>query len=51
MMSYRADKVKFTDGERDRQTDAGKDNTPSAWKTKRQKYKYILMLPEINSAA
>ena len=28
--SYRADVVKFTDG----QTDGGNDNTPSAWKTK-----------------
>ena len=27
-MSYPADKVKFTDG----RTDAGNDNTPSAWK-------------------
>ena len=37
--SYRADKVKFTDGRTDRQTDgrtgrqtdAGNDNAPSAW--------------------
>ena len=28
MTSYRVDKVKFTDG----RTDAGNDNTPSAWK-------------------
>ena len=28
--SYRVDKVKFTDG----RTDAGNDNTPSAWKAK-----------------
>ena len=33
-MSYRADKVKFTDGRTDRRTDAGNDNTPSAWKAK-----------------
>ena len=32
--SYRADKVKFTDGRTDRRTDAGNDNTPSAWKAK-----------------
>ena len=32
--SYRADKVKFTDGQTDGQTDAGNDNTPSAWKAK-----------------
>ena len=33
--SYRADKVKFTDGRTDRQTtDAGNDNTPSAWEAK-----------------
>ena len=30
VMSYRADKVKFTD----RQTDTGNNNTPSAWKAK-----------------
>ena len=30
--SYRADKVKFTDRQTDRRTDAGNDNTPSAWK-------------------
>ena len=32
--SYRVDKVKFTDGWTDRWTDAGNDNTPSAWKAK-----------------
>ena len=32
--SYRADKVTFTDGRTDRRTDAGNDNTPSAWKVK-----------------
>ena len=32
--SYLADKVKFTEGQTDRQTDAGNDNTPSAWKAK-----------------
>ena len=36
--SYRADKVKFTerqaDGQTDRRTDAGNDNTPSVWKAK-----------------
>ena len=31
--SYRADKVKFTDGRTDGRTDAD-DNTPSAWKAK-----------------
>ena len=33
-MSYRADKVKFMDGQTDRQTDTGNNNTPSAWKAK-----------------
>ena len=32
--SYLADKVKFTDGHIDRRSDAGNDNTPSAWKAK-----------------
>ena len=30
--SYRADKVKFTYGQTDKRTDAGNNNTPSAWK-------------------
>ena len=30
--SYHVDKQKFTDGRTDRRTDAGNDNTPSAWK-------------------
>ena len=30
--SYRADKVNFTDRRTDRRTDAGNDNTSSAWK-------------------
>ena len=34
VMSYRADKVKFMDGQTDRQTDTGNNNTPSAWKAK-----------------
>ena len=29
-----SDKVKFTDGRKVRRTDAGNDNTPSAWKAK-----------------
>ena len=32
--SYHADKVKFTDGQTDGQTDTCNDNTPSAWKAK-----------------
>ena len=32
--SYRADKVKFTDGHTNGRTDAGNDNTPLAWKAK-----------------
>ena len=36
--SYRADKVKFMDGQTegrtDRATDTGNDNTPSVWKAK-----------------
>ena len=32
--SYRADKVKFTDGRTDRRTDTGNGNTTSAWKAK-----------------
>ena len=39
--SYHADKVKFTDRQTGRQTnrwtDAGNDNTPSAWKPKGKK--------------
>ena len=34
VMSYCADKVKFTDTRMDGRTDAGNDNTPSAWKAK-----------------
>ena len=34
VMSYRADMVKFMDGRTDRRTDAGNDNTHSAWKGK-----------------
>ena len=48
VMSYRADKIKFTDGRTDgqthRRTDAGNDNTPSAWKAKGQKLTYHLMI-------
>ena len=32
--NYRAFKQKFTGGRTDRRTDAGNDNTPSAWKAK-----------------
>ena len=37
VMSYRADRVKFMDGWTDRRTDAGNDNSRSAWKAKGQK--------------
>ena len=33
-MSYRVDKVKFKDRRADRQTDAGNNITPLAWKAK-----------------
>ena len=36
MASYRADKVQFTDGRTDRRTNAGNDNTHSAWNCKGQ---------------
>ena len=32
--SYRADNAKYTDRRTDGRTDAGNDNTPSAWKGK-----------------
>ena len=37
VMSYHADKVQFKDRRTDRRTDAGNDNTPSAWKVKGSK--------------
>ena len=32
LTSYRADKVKFTDGQTDGRTDTYNDNSPSVWK-------------------
>ena len=40
--SYHADKVKFTDKQTDRRTDAGNDNTPTAWEARGNKQTHVL---------
>ena len=42
-MSYRVDKVKFTDRQTDRRTDTGNDNTPLARKAKGKKQRHLFM--------